>query len=540
MRTHGRYLRFRHVFPELFGPGVQARRGLLRFRWFLLQRIDFRPIWTLGAAAGLGGVLLTVTLFFVQGLLRPAVAAREIARIEPVTVPPPVIVPPPLQPAPIEQPLLQYPPIVEQLPQPQLTPMFERLSMPFGWSDRNLATAYSTPQPMELNLSLSQQLDPNWVRASFRTYPSTFPQTFMPYREPSGLRWNAVTPDVRVSNVAGSASDVTPLARPTAIIEKQMPQTSTGVGPVEYRLIVRNPSNAPIPDVTVFEAVDVNRVTDAQPPARVEPNGLLWKLAGLAPGEERTLAVTVWTEGLAVLNASTDVEFADRVSTRIRVEGTVETPFFEREPAVNAPAIELPAFPQGNELPPWPTFDDPQPAPRPIVPVTPAQQELPAFPDFPAPTPTPAPQPQGRPILKITAEPPMAVAVGEDATTWYEISNIGTAAATNIVLKLRLPDGLQHHDGAQSVEFSLPRLDAGKSRRARLVTRALTHGSYVVSGELTSGDILETSTVQLFAPEARRQTEPVAGDEPETMAPRDRRGAKCQCTLLVRRATFTR
>ncbi|MEZ6065405.1 MAG: hypothetical protein R3B90_06775 [Planctomycetaceae bacterium] len=80
MHIQGRYLKFRHVFPELFAPGVQLRRGLLRLRWLLIQRIDLRPIWTTGTAAGLAGVLLTISLFFFRtrsgARRRPASAHR--------------------------------------------------------------------------------------------------------------------------------------------------------------------------------------------------------------------------------------------------------------------------------------------------------------------------------------------------------------------------------------------------------------------------------------------------------------------------------
>ena len=363
MRPHGRYLRFRHVMPELFLPGVQARRGLLRLRWFLLQRIDFRPIWTLGAAAGLGGVLLTVALFFLQGNLRTAVAAREVPlRIEPIPAPlphVPVVVPPYPLPTPL--------PVSDGArPYLELTqPAFARLTMPFGWDSRRLATAISTPRAMEPTAPFAVNRNDLWARASFRSAPVVTPQAFVPYREPAGMRWNSVTPDVRVSDVAGSAAGIAPIARPTAVIEKQMPTSHSGVGPLEYRLFVTNPSRNPLPEVTVFEAVDVTRVAAANPPAQVEPTGLVWKLHGLAPGERRELAVTVWMDGLGPLAVATEIELADRVSAVVRVDGQSQEPFFERSPA---PAIaptspDLPAFPREADLPAFPSLNEIQPAP---------------------------------------------------------------------------------------------------------------------------------------------------------------------------------
>lgn len=522
MRPHGRYLRFRHVMPELFLPGVQARRGILRLRWFLLQRLDFRPIWTLGAAAGLGGVLLTVSLFFLQGNLRTAIAARVPVQIEPITPQPPVVVPP--YPEPIVA------PAVSAL-QPYLAPQWMRLAFPFGWDDRRLFTARSIPQAVEPTTPLAFNRNDLWARASFRATPLSTLQAFVPYREPAGLRPFGVTPEVRVSDVVSSAAGTKPLARPTATIEKQMPTAHSGVGALEYRLVVTNPTANPLPEVSVFEAVDVARVTAANPPAQVEPTGLVWKLHGLAPGERRELSVTVWMEGLAALAVATDVELADRVSAVVHIDGQTTEPFFERNPtpALVPTTPALPAFPREADLPPFPRLDVTPPAPAPGPP-----SSLPAFPALPA-NPPPA-APAGRPLLKLTSEPPVTVAVGEDATTWYEIENIGDAPAEHIVLSLKLPDGLLHHEGSQDVEFTVVRLEPGEKRRARLVIRVVTHGSYEVSGQLTAGEQRESSTVLLFAP----QKTAVAGDGATQSEPHDGQSSPFQCTLLVRRTRVAR
>ncbi len=550
MRHQGRYLRFRHVFPELFSPAMQARRGLLRFRWFLLQRIDFRPIWTIGAAAGLGGVLLTVSLFFLNGLMRPVVAAREVARIEPLPEVPLPIVPllpatPPTQYQPEPLPLAPVftPPVTNPLPTltPYLSPEFTRLVMPFGWEDRRLTTIRSIPESMEQASQFAPLRQDGWVRSLFRSYPASIPQAFAPYREPSGLRWNSVTPEVRVSNVAPRGAGVLAQARPMAVIEKQMPGTFTGARPLEYRLIVTNPSPQPLPDVSVFEAIDVGRVMAVQPPARIEPNGLSWRLNGLAPGERRELLITLWTEGLTALTTTTDVELADRVAAVVTVDGQTEPPFFQPDPPpVQPPAPAptpapppLPAFPQPIELPPFPTLDErPAPAPAPLPPPAAAPPPVQPAPVQPVPA-----QPPARPILQLHADPPTAVAVGEDATTWYEIANIGDAPATDIVLRLKLAEGLLHHDGSLDVEYTLPRLEPGEKQRALLVTRVRTQGVHPVNGQLTSGDILEISSFDLFAP----ATETSIGDSsPREDVDTDDRRRSCQCTLLVRQTSDRR
>jgi hypothetical protein len=525
MRQQGRYLRFRHVFPELFVPGMQARRGLLRLRWFLWECVDFRPIWTVGAVAGLGGVLLTVSLFFLPLLPQLAAAARvtPAPAVEPVH-PPPTPTPPP--------------------PPPQgLVALWSKLTMPDGGDDRRLATTIAEPLPME-GAPLVPSSAERWRQRLPRV--ADLAAAFTPYREPPGLRgWEPIQPVAAISDVVTGRTGVSPQAHPSAFIEKLVPPDKSDGLPFRYQVIVTNTGVQPLPDVTVNESVETGRVTAVDPPARVEPTGLVWRLGALAPGERRQLAVSLWTVGLSEVATTTEVELTEQVSMSVQVEESDRTepgsiPLSRPAAPVEAPAFptptELPPFPSMQELPPFPNLEAPSPSaaekglppfpmlddlppfpteqtlpPFPIEQKTPSSppalpEGLPPFPTLPTEPPTgpvePAPEspPPGRPILKLRAVSPPAVAVGQDATTWYEIENVGTAPAREIVLVVRLPEGLEHFDRSPVVRYSLAELAPGEKRRARLITRVRRHGIFQLAGELQSGELREESLVQFVAP----------------------------------------
>lgn len=531
MRHQGRYIRFRHLFPEVFVPGMQTRRGLLRLRWFLLQRIDFRPIWTLGAAAGLGGVLLTVSLFFLQSLPQLSAAARPPA----ISTPLAAISPAPTRIEPAPQPEVSSAPIAP-LPPTGLAAQWSRLVMTGWWNDRRLTTVVSEPLPVESDPWAIQSTQHLWRRALPKS--TLLSAAYVPYREPPGLRgWESMTRKVKPSDVVGSPGSVAPQVQPSALIEKHLPPGEVRDQPLRYQLVVTNPGQQPLLDVTVRESVDVSRVTAVEPPAEVEPTGLIWRLGGLAPGERRLLDVSVWTAGLTTVDATTEIELAERVATASRVEGEPESPFFQRTPAptTEPPAVprsfELPPFPNASDLPPFPKLDQlpafPAEVAPPATPAQPPAQSLPPFPTLPA-TPPAAPPavPPGRPILKLSTESPPAVAVGQNASTWYVIENVGTAPASNIELVLRLPEGLEHFDGQPTVRHSIPLLNPGQQRRAQLITRVRKHGVLEVAGELQAGELKESNLVQLIVP-----ADSGSDDASAPSGPGETRVLPCQCRL---------
>jgi hypothetical protein len=508
MRIQGRYLRFRHVFPEVFAPGVQARRGLLRLRWLLLQRIDLRPIWTTGTAAGLGGVLLTISLFFLPNTNpQQAVAHVETPLLNlsgPGTTDTAFRLLP-NQPTPDTNYLPPFPNLTDTTTTPNPTPstgtlgspylegMWNRLVMPFGWDDRRLATTVSLPEPMQVAQQWAQTLADGWVRAIPRLTSQPLSPTFAPYREMQGLReWGPVTPAVAVSDSVARNAEPLVTSRPQAIVEKRVPSTTLPRQPLRYQVLVTNPSDHPLEEVTVFEALDVNRVTATEPPALIEPNGLLWRLGGLAAGETRQLVIEYWMEGLTGVEPVTEVELAASLGTKTLVEGNTGTPFFEPEPqpapVVTPPVREVitPPFPGTNELPPFPT-----------------ELEAPQVPVNPAPMITPFravdAEPSIGPLLRLTATAPEDVLVGDEAVTWYEVENIGDAPAEDLQLTVTLPSGLLHHDGTHEVVHRIVSLPAGEKRRAQLITRVEQPGLFSLSGQLVAGDLWDETRVEFVA-----------------------------------------
>lgn len=459
MPANGRYTQFRHAFPEFFGPGIQTQRGLLRLRWLLLGNVDYRPVWTIGVSAGLVGMLLTIALFVLP--TEQTVVAAMIPGPPPaqqLPAPPPIVTPP--------QNAIPYPrPLVE------LVASMKRVAMPFGWDDRRMAVVMSPPPEFKPDPYAAYSVRDGWQLASTR--PITLPQPFIPYREPTGLRqWDAETPLVKVGPQAN------PLfpnkIQPGVQVDKRAVPAGSQPGLLKYELIVRNIGTKPVPEVKVIEALDVRRVTQVDPPALVEQNGLTWRLGSLAPLEERRLTFSLSVENQPYASSTTEVELADQFSSVTEVAAA--TPYYQQPPAVTPPQV-----------------------PRSSIPANPPRSSIPAQPPV-TPAPQPAPQPVYRPILHLRSRAPEGGVVGQDVSTWYEVTNSGNAAAVEVMLSIDLPAGLRHHDGATTVNHRIARIEPGESRQARLVTRIEAAGAYRLDTRLTSGDISERQIVEVTIP----------------------------------------
>jgi hypothetical protein len=491
MRSQGRYQQFRHAFPEFFTPGIQMRRGGLRAQRFCVQLFDTRPLWTASAAAGLTGLLLSVVLFFLPGAEEKGAAREETALLNvPSKLAGTNSAEIPLdQETPASDPLFPEPSLTLPRPVqlPSLRANWRRLSMPQGWNDSRMATVRSQPMPPAQTPSLFlAPADDRW--AAFAPRSPEIPAGHVPYREPDGIRdWEPITPRVVVSDAVSAAEGVQARTTPAVLVEKVQAGSASPDRLLRYEILVSNPTDAPIPDLTVFESIDVTRVTQTEPPARVEPTGLEWRLGGLAAGEQRRLVVHAAVRGLEALATTTEVTAAERIAALALVE--VETPFFPAaEPIENLPpAQNSPFFPSPSELPPFPTLPEESPAPARPEPLPPHTTDA-----------RPVPMPE----LKLTVRPPQNAEVGADVVTWYEISNVGDAPAESVVLTVNLPEGLVHHDGQRQVKHIIPAIKPGETRRARLVTRVDAAGIFAISGELASDGMVETSRVELIALES--------------------------------------
>jgi uncharacterized repeat protein (TIGR01451 family) len=103
--------------------------------------------------------------------------------------------------------------------------------------------------------------------------------------------------------------------------------------------------------------------------------------------------------------------------------------------------------------------------------------------------------------LGVTIAGPENVPVGQTAVFEIRVTNAGTQTLTGLVLRDRLPAGLQHPAGAE-IEADLGTLEPGKTRGINLSTRAVQPGRYVNSAVVLTPDgqqVEAQATVQVLA-----------------------------------------
>ncbi|MEZ6065406.1 MAG: hypothetical protein R3B90_06780 [Planctomycetaceae bacterium] len=398
---------------------------------------------------------------------------------------------------------------------PYLEAIWSRLMMPFGWNDRPLVTNISQPEAMNIEPSWMLRLPDGWQRAIPRMAAQAL--AFVPYREPRGLRgWDPITPWVEIDEVVKPGTRAANVLHPSVRVEKRVPFAAAPGESMRYEILITNTSNVPLADVNVIESIDVSRVTATQPPALVEPTGLMWRLGGLAVGESRQLGVEYWTSGQEELRPVTEIEVGNSIAAATLVEGNQEVPFFQPDPVPEFEPVlpeirrepELPTIPLPLELPPFPTT------------VIPTGIEMQPVRDDPIEAVDMTPRLGAK--IRVTVLPAKESVVGEDAVTTYEVENIGDLIAEDVILTLSLPSGLEHHDGSREVEHHIRQLLPGTMRRAQLVTRAQLPGRFPLNGLMICGRQMETTYGELFVrqpvvlPSPQPQTQPQIQTQPQT------------------------
>ncbi len=107
-----------------------------------------------------------------------------------------------------------------------------------------------------------------------------------------------------------------------------------------------------------------------------------------------------------------------------------------------------------------------------------------------------------RPELKITQKAPAKVLIGQQLEIELEVANVGTGAATGVVLQADVPPGLDHPNGRQ-LDNALGTLRPGEVRREVLRMRAVEPGMVENVVHLTSADAKPTKhsvSVEVVAP----------------------------------------
>jgi uncharacterized repeat protein (TIGR01451 family) len=106
---------------------------------------------------------------------------------------------------------------------------------------------------------------------------------------------------------------------------------------------------------------------------------------------------------------------------------------------------------------------------------------------LPAVAPAAVPAPAAGPRLILKTSCPESVAVGEPAVFQIEVTNAGTAPAAGLVLRDRLPPGLQHPQGNE-IEADLGTLAAGETRKVTLPLTAVKPGRQVNETSVSGAD----------------------------------------------------
>lgn len=107
------------------------------------------------------------------------------------------------------------------------------------------------------------------------------------------------------------------------------------------------------------------------------------------------------------------------------------------------------------------------------------------------------------PMIRLVMQGPDQVMIGEPAPHIVTVSNPGTGVARNVVIEVKVPDGLEHARG-ERLKMDVGSLNPGESRSVRLSLNATSGGTHAVQVEARAGQELRqvaSSEVSVLAPE---------------------------------------
>lgn len=451
MSNPNRIPRPRHLFPEGAAWLINGQRGFLRVRWALREDQDWFPAWSIGAMAGVCGMMLAVLLFFMG---EPNLVAATIPSMETVrTLPETVIQNLPSQPT--VTPFLNSTFPIRELDRPQLTnSRLMRSQLPYLWDQNELAYLQSRPKRIE-----ERFLKDSWTRT---TPTLAFHESFRPYFLQGATI--PVTPAYVTSSGQRTLFDGIQSSRSQGLLlEKHVLPTASVGQPYTYVIHLTNSTNDPIDQVYVYERLSaIHQVVEVSPPAAVQGDELVWSLGQLDARGRKALQVTLLPNSGQKIETQTTLKNSSKFGAMARVS----------EPVVAVPE-SVPTVPEPESLPA-----------APYPPVEPADIVLPVFEELPpqrepAPVPvtaTPPVTPVTAPELKLAVTPINVVRKGETLTLTFTVTNIGTAAAEEISLYVNLSGEFKHKYG-EHVKHQISRLEPGESRRALLQATAEAAGT---------------------------------------------------------------
>ncbi len=146
----------------------------------------------------------------------------------------------------------------------------------------------------------------------FETGPAQPGRTLVPGAVPQPVRTLATPGEARLEGTQ----------TPSLAVEKQAPREIQLNQPAEFRIIVRNTGRVPASDVRVFDSVPAGtRLISSDPrhESAGTPDGLMWPLGDLQPGDEKTITLQLKPERPGEIGSVAHVTFATQASMRTRV-----------------------------------------------------------------------------------------------------------------------------------------------------------------------------------------------------------------------------
>jgi hypothetical protein len=306
------------VFPEVAAVLIECQRTRLHITRSLRRAVGHIPAWTAGAVAGVLGILLAISLFFIRDPLQAApvsVVSPQLSLDQPV-VPP------------------SYP-WISPGGRPNLVIDSAWTRFFPDWDETRLLTLNSRPKVSAAQL---QQLsDGGWRLAS------AFHRIAQPFLSYIQQRGPAETPSVEWV----AAADTLPASFPPGshlgmgiLLEKRSPEKSVAGQPVSYEIVITNLLDGAIENIAISEELSsLSRVTDVVPPADIRGNALVWNFSRLPPRAVRVLKVTLVPDVTGELFTRTTAISASRIAASAHVGSKIV-------PSKPAPETSSPGVPK--------------------------------------------------------------------------------------------------------------------------------------------------------------------------------------------------
>ncbi len=107
------------------------------------------------------------------------------------------------------------------------------------------------------------------------------------------------------------------------------------------------------------------------------------------------------------------------------------------------------------------------------------------------------------PKLELTLEGPANAEVGQAAGYLMRVSNPGTGTAENVVIRAKIPEGLEHRSG-DTLQIEIGTLNPGESRQAKLNLSTIRGGMFALDVRAEAeGGLMHTASAEITVSEPR-------------------------------------